>query len=163
MQKIRRQSAVVNFQEAKSIGILYAAGTDEEQDLLKKYAQYLKEERKTYYFLGYVDRKRVPEHLKEAIGNTYFSKADLNWHMKPVGGSVRNFLSQNFDVLIDLSVREYIPLLYICALSKAKFRIGRMGSEWNGLYDMMISVEPETEMKNLFKQIDHYLNIIQSK
>ncbi|MCB0396947.1 MAG: hypothetical protein KDD36_09855 [Flavobacteriales bacterium] len=164
LRKDNRQRKVVGFQEARKIGIVYpvTAGDDKEQDILKKYALYLKEERKQFHFLGYVDRMKIPEHLKDTMDHSFFSRSDLNWYLRPVRGNAQRFLDQEFDVLIDLSIRDSVPLLYICGLSGARFKIGRMRPSGNNIFDMMISLDGEVTMKELFKQIDHYLNVIHS-
>lgn len=158
-----RKPKVSGFREAGNIGILFEASSEEDMELLRKYARYLKEERKKYHLLGFVDKNKVPDNLKDSVDMTFFCKKDLNWHLKPAGGNATRFLSMDFDILIDLSSGDSIPLRYICAMSDARFKVGRMSDKGRDIYDMMISLGEDVVLREQFKQIDHYLNMINSQ
>ena len=36
-----------------------------------------------------------------------------------------NFLSEDYDILIDLSLKKFYPLTYLAVASPAKFKVGK--------------------------------------
>jgi hypothetical protein len=57
-----------------------------------------------------------------------------------------------------LNIEKSIPLKYIASMSAAQFKIGRYDENYTYLYDMMISVDDSTNLKQYITQAKHYLN-----
>jgi hypothetical protein len=144
------------FTNSRSIGIIFNATDKENFELVKKYVVYLRECQKKVKALGYFHLKDIPDIKYSKIEYDFFSKKDLNWHLKPDSGQVRNFVNEEFDILIDLNLSNDFPLKYISNLSKASFKIGKY-LENNLMYDLMIKVEEGKGIKYFLKHLDHYL------
>ena len=89
-----------------------------------------------------------------------FNKKNLNWRLAPVGHTVESFIQRKFDILINLSVKEILPLEYISALSQANFRVGPYEKNKTYCYDLMIDTGEEKDLKNLIEQVKHYLHLM---
>jgi hypothetical protein len=145
-----------SFEKAGTIGILFNATDKEEFDLIKKYIKYLRGLKKKVKSIGYYSTVHIPDTAYSKVDYDFFTIKDLNWHLRPMKGFVDNFIEEEFDVLLDLNLKNDFPLFYISSLSKAKFKIGRM-TENTELYDLMIEVEEDTGIKQFLKHVDHYL------
>lgn len=163
VKQLERTHSFIPFSEAKKIGILYN-GTDEgNYEVVTQYLRYLRANNKEVKTLGFVDKKELPPNQFAKLGIDFFTKKHLNWHLVPDHPLVTNFVNENFDILINLSVEKCFPLQYISAISKARFRIGRYEEGHTNYYDLMINIDNGTTLKEFIKQIDHYLNMIETK
>ena len=78
--------------------------------------------------LGFVDQKDKSFEHMSSLHFDFFSNTELNWYGKPQGMVIDNFLSEDYDILIDLSLKKFYPLTYLAVASPAKFKVGRYHS-----------------------------------
>src|SRR5688572_12139192 len=102
-------------------GLLVDATNPDDRNVVIAFAEELRKEGNRVKVLGFVDGKM--ESL--ALSFDVFTSADLTKISKvPKSPIATSFMDQSFDVLINLSIKENLkPLEYICAVSKASFRI----------------------------------------
>jgi hypothetical protein len=146
-----------SLHDAKTIALVFEAGSDEEIELVKKYMAYLREMGKSVKALAYFDQKQVPQidYSKQELA--LFGRKDLTFYLRPTPSVVSEFVQEPFDLLIDLNIRQHLPLFFVSAHSKAKCKVG-VRSKWNEkILDMMIDIQPGEGIKILLKQIDTYL------
>jgi len=155
----QRKREVVNFQSAKNIGLLFDANDPEEYDLVKKYLKYLKDAKKKVKAIGFFNSKHIPQMEYSKLDYDFFTKKELNWWDKPTNVPVKNFVEEEYDILINFSLKESFPLIYITGISKAKFKVGKY-TDKNDVYDLMIEQPEGKDFKFFMRQIDHYLGII---
>jgi len=162
LSKQHRHVEVTNLSTANKVGILYYAEDEATYKTVKEFVGSLREEEgiRKIKTIGYVDKKEVPEHFPLKLEFDYFSKKDLNWYQKPSCIPVDNFLQEDFDILIDLSVEEHYPLKYLLTHTKAKFKVGKQHQGKNAIFDMRIELEQVKSLRFLITQLKHYLNII---
>ena len=154
-----RNREVHNIRSARRVGVIYDATNRETYETVKKFIHYLKEERKQVSTLGFIDTKDENQLITPKLEYDFFSRIDLNWLNRPNKLEVDNFIEERFDILIDLNTSNCFPLKYICALSKAKFKVGKFGVE-NRLYDFMVNIEEGVSFKQFIVQLRHYLKMI---
>ena len=161
LAKRKRKITVCNIEKANSIGILYKVENEKNYQGIKDYVKWLKEEGvKQVLALGYVEQKELPSYLQHQLSFDFFSSQDLNWYMKPTGNTIANFVTTDYDILIDLSHEECFPVKYALGKSRAKFKVGKYSKKKEPLYDMMIDVKEVKSLRFLVEQITHYLTII---
>jgi hypothetical protein len=73
---------------------------------------------------------------------------------------VAGFISEPFDILIDLRLSKFTSLLFIVALSRAQFKVGRYRTDFKEFYDLMIDVEDNSDLTYFISQIQHYLEMM---
>src|SRR5689334_19187447 len=110
--------------------------------------------------LGYVDKKQLPQNQFAQFGIDFFTRKQLNWQMIPNTTIVRNFINENFDILINLTSHKCFPLRYITAVSKAKFRVGRFDKKNVMCYDLMIQTSDDTGIRDFIEEVENYLRQI---
>ena len=154
-QPIKRSS--VFLENAKTVGILFDATLLEERSVALAFIERLKKEGKKVKLLGFFNEK-----LKSTdFAFTHFDKNQLDWIYRPKNEDAKSFANQSFDLMINLSKKTILPLDYIAALSKAKFRVGPF-TENIFCYDLMIDHNEEKGLTAFLKEVLHYLKKMQS-
>lgn len=161
-KSLSRNVKAFNISTASTIGILYNATNRTEAELVKKFIQHLKEERKEVLSLGFIDSKDASDMVTPHLNYSYFDRSNLSKTMVPQGTDVQNFINKPFSILIDLNIGECFPLEYISSLSIAKFKVGAEGSYKNNVCDMLIDLGDKQQVDFLIIQIRHYLNMIKN-
>jgi hypothetical protein len=151
------------MEEAKSVGILFDATESSNFDLVKKYIVYLKDMKKRVKAIGFYNQKQTPPMAYSKLEYDFFTMKDLNWYNFPDNIYVRNFIEDEYDILLDLNLSDLFPLRYVSSLSKAKFKVGKKSDRNSGIFDMMIDADASKGMKYFLRNIDAYLFIINKK
>lgn len=157
VKKLKRQRGVFNFDNAKTVGIVFNATKQDSFDIANNFVQFLEHKSITVKTLGFVDSKEVRDFYRETVNTKYFSKKNLNFYGKPKNLNVDKFIDESFDILIDLSLTDEYPIIYISALSKAKFKVGRLNGKVEHL-DFMIDISKAPNYTYLIEQIKRYLS-----
>jgi hypothetical protein len=148
-----RKPVICNIESAQHIGIIYNATEYVSFEIIRNLVRDLAQDSRKITVLGYVDSKKLIDHYLYRKGFDFFSRNDLNWYSKPVSSVVNHFMTEPFDILINLSLEDYYPIRYITALSPAAFKAGKYAPDEMHL-DFMIDIEKEKQtMKNLHKEI----------
>ena len=156
----KRERRVINLEKASNIGILYFLPDEPTYRKISAYVKKLQDSGKSVKALGYVESKRLTGQFLPKLSYDFLYPSGLAWNYKPVSTAARDFMESSFDILIDLSTDDYLPLLYITGTSKAKFKAGMQSDRRSGYLDLMISLGKKDGLDELIKQIDHYLTII---
>jgi hypothetical protein len=148
---------------ARQIGIIYDATRDTDYELVKNYVRGMMKDSREVVALGYVDSNEMPADRYMKLGLDFFTRKSLNWRMKPKNAIVSSFLKREFDILICLTTVPSIPIRYVTALANARFKIGRYENSGTDIFDFMVKVEPNTGLKPLIEQVDHYMKMISNE
>jgi len=159
---IKRNRKVSNFHEAKEVAIIYKSQGEPFYILVKQYVKFLKGEYgvRRVMALSYTDEKVLPKYQSHRLEFDYFTREQLNWYGKPKGNTVDNFVVNDYDILIDFSEGDCLPLKYILAQSKARFKVGKYREGNEEAYDLMIHTGKKSSFENYIKQINHFLSAI---
>jgi hypothetical protein len=157
----KRRAVVSNLKTATKIGLLYYADDEASHKKVQRYVKHLKEEEgiRTLMALGYSNEKETPAYLNSKLEFDHFTVKDTNWKGRPTGATISNFVDEDYDILVDLSLTKILPLRFVLLHSKAKFKVGRFAEENELFYDLMIDVKDD-DLDQFIKQINHYLKII---
>lgn len=148
----------MTFDKAKKIGIVYNALEKPDADLVMKFSTMLESKGKVVNTLGYINRKKLDGEYTPNFRNDFFCNKDLTAMRLPKEMSVKRFITEPFDYLINLYEQDDFALIGISALSKAKFRIGLYRKEYIDCFDLMLKPS-EPGLQNLIDQIIHYIKI----
>ena len=160
--KVARTS--IDFEDAQFIGILFDATDGNHRNVVLDYAKSLEKNGKKVKLLGFVKNKQKDLSLPFK----FFTLRDVSWKMIPNSDDIERFLNEKFDILINLYLpaqekdsKKNQPIEYISALSKASLRVGPF-SENTASFDLIIDVRSDADLQQLIKQIDFFLNRINS-
>ena len=157
--EMRRKHQAFNLESAKRITILFDATEPDDIKLVKTFVGKLSNGKELVSALGFVDQKDKSFEHMSSLHFDFFSNTELNWYGKPEGMVIDNFLSEDYDILIDLSLKKFYPLTYLAVASPAKFKVGRCRNDIS-VYDLSIDNSKKQNLAYLIDKIDHYLNLI---
>lgn len=157
--KLSRQRKSTNLEDARTIGLLYYLSDENTYKEIEEFLKVLVDNNLKVRVACYTDNKIQPHYFIPKLSQDILIPKDLNWYGKPEKMFVRDFLTEKFDILIDLSLREHYPLLYLAALSQSALKIGRFDERHQEFFDMMIHTSDDTTLKEFTDQILHYLKM----
>lgn len=108
----------------------------------------------------YTDMKVIPHYFIPKISQDVITAKDLDWRFRPQKQFVKEFIDTEFDILIDLSLNDCLPLLYCSGLSNAGLKVGRYQEDHHLYYDLMIHAGPDETIESFLNQVIHYLSRI---
>lgn len=146
---------MLNLDVAKKIGILFNATKTNDIITVTQFADKLRNEGKTVFILGFQDRK-----LKEEQEPRIFDRNSVNWFGIPNDTKIDGFQKIKIDILICAFEEECLPLEYIVATSKARFRVGAFSKAKTNYYELMINIKKDQQLLYLLQQIKHFLKVI---
>ncbi|MFT4680171.1 MAG: hypothetical protein ACJAV7_002862 [Flavobacteriales bacterium] len=157
--EVSRHRKGSNFGEAQSVAVVYNESDENHFKKVKSFVKFLHDEhgiRKIMAF-GYsdADPKNLPHWLSHKLEFDFFTEDDIAWNLHP-SQHVKTFTQQEFDILIDASNLDCIPLQYVVAKSKARMKVGNMGGHKKKHYDLMINMEP-FDFDKYLEQVNIYL------
>jgi len=155
----KREHRVFNLEKAQRITILFDGTLPKDIKLVKKFVSKLSKGKEMVSVLGYVNEKDKSFEHMSSLHFDFFSNQELNWYGKPEGVVIENFLKEDYDILIDLSLMKFYPLTYLTVASPAKFKVGRHREDLN-VFDLTIDDKRESNLENLINEVHHYLNLI---
>jgi hypothetical protein len=157
---ITRATNSISLDKAVKLGVLFSGEDEQTFNTVSAFLKELRANGKKVKCLGYVAKPLAAASLRSSQDLEFFSQADLNWHFRPESSRVRSFIEEPFDILIDLRMQSSLPILYLAAFSKAKFKVGDFNEENEPHYDLMIERSEEIELRDFIKQIKHYLGML---
>jgi len=160
---LQRNRKLVNLNEAKSVVIVY---TVINQDLFRKIKTLVKElttRNRQVMALGFVNRNSIPNYCVAANSGYYFDIRDLNWYGAPKNNYIKEVIKKEFDILIDLTMEDEFVTQFISGLSRSKFKVARYSKKHELHYDLMISLQNNSNVDELIDQVVHYLLVLKEK
>ncbi len=148
------------FDNVKSIGIIYDKNSNDVNTFIQDISKEFKSKSGviSIFELAYnIEEDDKPE--PTGIPIACFSDKDVNWYGRPKFKDVTNFLDTPFDLLINLAENDAWPIKFSAALSKAKFKVGRLQDNSN-IYDFMVDTSNITSMSQFHSHILTFLRII---
>jgi hypothetical protein len=160
---LERNVETRNFALSRSIGLLFKAESESDFILVKQYRKHLQGEYgiKKVEALGWISDKEMPDYTVTQRGFTFINPQQTNWYLQPEGEEYEAFIGTPFDILIDLSFEEVVPLRFALMQSNSTMKVGRYHDEDYQLYDMTLNLPENTLLDEYLKQTDKYLNLIQ--
>ncbi len=162
MKRLEYSRRVVGYQNAQYVALLYDAGTDGKSEFINKIINSLERDGKSVLTLGYFNQKRIPEEAKHNEKVGFFSKNCFSLLMRPKSEAVRNFIDQQYDLLIDLTVQTHYMVKFVAGITKAYYKAGAHHPDYLSVFDLLLQVDPQTSDAELADHAIHYLKIIKT-
>jgi hypothetical protein len=114
--------------------------------------------------LGYFPGKNLPDQYTAIRYLRCIKKDEVNSFYHPDSPETRSFISNNFDILIDINFEKLVPLLYVTTLSRARFKVGLFDNSTTGSpFDLMMEIKNPVDIDNYLMQVIQYLEMIKDK
>ena len=160
----------VNYADANTILILFESDYIEKNIEIRNIIKSMNADGKRVMAWGYLDKKQVSTPILPDF--RILNNQDLDLFRKPKETFVVELKMQKFDLLIDLTTHEIIPLQYLALLSNATLKTGLKKNKVR-IYDFMIEIDKkqseiddtdlEINAAYIYNQIIFYLKSIQTK
>ncbi len=158
LKQQKRKVKTHNFNTAKTAGILFNSPDEASFEAIKDFLSFLSQNDIKVIALGYIPSKKIPENYLMRKGFNFYCKTDLNWYFKPKNEIIEQFINHEFDILFDLSIKDYFTVNYVGSLCNAAFKVGKHSTiAYN---DLSIDIKANNTVEYLIEQIKHYLNIL---
>ena len=174
MRKCVRKSVFRSWNDIHSILLLFESDYQEKNNNVRTFIKALQAEDKRVVGCCYVDKKVA----ETATLDNYIvlDRSKMNWLRKPDNVAIGEKLKEKFDVIIDLTENDVLPLKYVLMWTNSDFRCGKnRGEAGNTLYDFVMEmpehpIDPKTNTPQidydfegkLGAQIIKYLKLIKS-
>jgi hypothetical protein len=163
MAGTKRKIQYSNINQVKNIGIVWDASKIDDFVYLTRFCQKMHESKTDVKILGYFPGKNLPYQYTAIRYLTILKQDELNIFYHPVSAEINTFVSNQFDVLIDLNFKKLLPLQYISSLSKAGFKVGLFEAETgNTPFDLMMDLKGPVNIEDYLNHVIHYLEMINS-
>ncbi len=160
LNEMERERKQINLDSARTLALLYYLPDEATYKIVESILSRLADINLKVRVVCYTDLKIIPHYFIPKISQDIITAKDINWRIQPQKPFVKEFINTEFDILIDLSLTDHLPLLYCAALSKARLKAGRFQEDHQLFYDLMIHAGPEETIESFAGQIIHYLSRI---
>jgi hypothetical protein len=163
--RTHRKIQYTNINQVKNIGIVWDGSKTDDFACLSRFCQKMHENKTDVKILAYFHGKNLPGQYTAIRYLTILKKKELNIYYHPVSAEVNTFVSNRFDVLIDLNFKKLLPLRYVSSLSNASLKVGLFEYEngnGNTTFDLMMDLKSPVNVEDYLNHVVHYLEMINS-
>lgn len=155
----RKGKQFVNLKDAKGVVLLYDADSlrnEKVMELIQKMGI-----QGNVQAWGYTNRNDNPS--RDMVNVHILRPKNISFLGKPERPLEESFLLDDYDILIDLTMTELLPMKYLLGVSRTSCRCGYSKEGYDGLYDLEVSKISGKKEEDLLTQILFYLTTIQTK
>jgi hypothetical protein len=160
VNELNRKQKQINLESARTVALLYYLPDEATYKAVELILSRLNEMNLKIRVVCYTDSKISPHYFIPKITQDIITGKDVNWRFQPQKPFVKEFIETEYDILIDLSLEDHLPLLYCAALSKAGLKVGRFQEDHQLFYDLMIHTATDETIDSFTTQVIHYLSRI---
>ncbi|MFP4288243.1 MAG: DUF6913 domain-containing protein [Bacteroidota bacterium] len=160
LKKVRRNKKIAGYKHYIHFGILYDASSEENYKRITLLVKDLQHDQKKVKTLGFVNQKKMPEYSFPKLTFEFCNKKAFALNYHPQAQGVKDFLSQKYDVIIDLSNTDFFHLKFVAALSDAPLKVGRFDKKYVDLFDVMLELKEDAPIDEVINQTMYYLKMI---
>jgi hypothetical protein len=160
MNEAKRKLKPINLDSARTVALLYYLPDEDTYKTMETILAKLYELNLKVRVVAYANQKFNPHYFIPKISQDIITAKDVNWRYQPQKAFVKEFIETEYDILIDLSLDDHLPLLYCAALSQAGLKVGRFQEDHQLFYDLMIHTGADESIDSFATQVIHYLSRI---
>ena len=156
-----REKRIENISEIKTLGVICRLDNEQNWTILNHFAKVMENQGKEVHIIALQedDINFVVTHQATTICRT---KTDINFWGLPSAASIQDFVSNNYDLLIDTIGDENFFSQYIALRTDASLKIvyATPAEDPTEVFDLIIRGDGRLELKNFFNNIIEYLGMI---
>jgi hypothetical protein len=157
LQNGTKSKQPIAFSDARKVAITFEIA---DYPFIQNLVSQLENEGTECRLIVYSDAK---EKVFPEIRGFIFSRKNLDFWSVPNQDIEKRFLDEiaDADVLLDLTVHNYLPLSYLISKASVRLKAG-IKKEGFGLYDFMLEAPKNLDLRFLSEQIMSYLRKLKS-
>ena len=156
-----RDKRIENISEIKTIGVICRLDNEQNWTILNHFAKVMENQGKEVHIIALQedDINFVVTHQATTICRT---KTDINFWGLPSAASIQDFVSNNYDLLIDTIGEEHFFSRYLALRTTASLKVvyATPAEDPSEIFDLIIRGDGRLELKNFFNNIIEYLGMI---
>ena len=159
-----REKKIVNIEDVKSIGVICTLVDEQHWNILLHFAKVMETQGKEVHIIAQLPRDQelgfVITHQATYIVR---GKSDTNFWGLPANESIRPFVDQHYDLLIDTIGSEDFFAQYIALRTDASLKVtyASPNEDPSRVFDLIIRGEGPLELKSFLNNVIEYLSMIQ--
>ena len=127
-RKVSRTKTYNNLDSAQTVGILFDASSKADIEDVKKLMSSLDKAGKRIDALGMVQAQNELALHADEVGFNFFAADECGFFFFPKGVTALQFISQKFDIMLNVCPDTSLTTDYIVGMSRAKFKVStRLG------------------------------------
>lgn len=150
LQNPIREKRFIDYTRAKSILLLFESDSREENRYIHKLIEELVSDGKKVNAIGFLDIKQIK--TTNLPNFNILDRQNINFVKQPKEIFLQHLMRTEYDILIDLTTNEVLPLQYICLYAKAFVKVGT-NSAMENVLDLVITVNHQREIENNNNQV----------
>lgn len=142
LQENSRQQRSVNYKNAKTVLLVFESDYTEKNRFIKQVIEQLASDGKKVFAWGFLNIKMS----STAILPTFkiLDRKSLDCLGCPKESFLRELIDEEYDMLIDLTLKEILPLQYVKMYANAAFKAG-ISYSTDDLLDFVFKIPPQEE------------------
>jgi hypothetical protein len=147
-KKVNRTKTYNNLESAQTVGILFDATIKTDTEDVKRLISSLNKAGKRIDALGMLHTAEELAVANDAVGFNYFAADDCTFFCFPKGANAVQFVSQKFDILLNICPDTSLCTDYIVGMSQAKFKVStRLDDEAYADFILQFATGPTADGK----------------
>jgi hypothetical protein len=156
-KRTRNQNHSVSIRDANRIGILMTIKDEKQVAEAELFAKTLQTGNKEVKLLGFIFDKTLK--IKSSSNMELLYAEDIDWSYVPNKEKIKNFINNEFDILINLCTDLCFPLVYVAGLSNSVFKVAAYNPKQAPFFDLMIETKSKS-ITSFSKELRYYLDKI---
>jgi hypothetical protein len=153
----------VDFKKVRNIGVLFLLEEEVKFKQLDRLVKNLANQGKDVKMIGMFTGKILPNFFYQKLKIDIFTKKDISFLGFPKGEKVNEFIEQPFDILLDFTEDDILPMDFILGMSKAGFKAGRYRNEMVKVLDFMIKKPDDMGFDAFINSMVDYITIFNTQ
>ncbi len=158
-----REKKIDNIDEVRHIGVICRLVDEQHWNILHHFAKVMENQGKTVHIIALLQKDQelgfVVTHQDTYIVR---SKTDINFWGLPSHESIRPFVENTYDLLIDTIGEENFFSQYIALRTTASLKVvyATPAEDPSEVFDLIIRGDGQVELKDFFNNVIEYLSMI---
>jgi len=159
-KRVVRKKKLLGYSQAQNIGILYDATSEDNYRIITLLVKDLQQDMKKVKTLGFVSLKKMPDHAFPKLTFEFCNAKSFSITQQPLTKNIKDFISNDYDILIDLTPSDFYQCKFLTAISGATMKVGRYVEKYIEVFDLMLQLDDNSSLKETSEQMLHYLKMI---
>ena len=152
----------VSVHSARKIGIISVMDSKDRLNQVINFKKRIESYGPKVISIAYVPLPIIPDYFNTQMQTDVFSKKKVNFFGIPHNSFVKEFIAEEFDIFIDLTTEEILPLVYIAGMCKARLKAGKYREKMLHVYDILIQNNEDKTFGDFLFSMKNYLSLINS-
>lgn len=163
--KLKRRRNFINIDDARSIGILWDIINPDDLMPISDFILKMGERGIRVDVLAFFSGKVLPDRLTAIRYLTCLRREDYSFVYLPKTAEAEKFIMSDYDILIEISYRDFLPIRYVSSLSRATMKIApeTTGSLSGDNHELLIQTGREQNVREYLNQVVVYLEMIRNR